>query len=276
MPAPSVRSPPWSGLTAASGQSGGVPSRPVACRAVTDDLSPTDDVPDDPTGPSLDPPRSPNFLEALKLSWGGSRTARPASGTDAQARAVNYIDRRERIIATVLGVVQVIGGIWAYTAVRSIVVKATRHPKVTVHQAHLDTLHWHHIAIYYLVVNVILGFGILGSVLAKRRALVGVMVLLGGFAFLTYGGGLVGFIYLGVGGWLIFRGRKKQATAAPAPTSRKRPAATSGAAPAPAPARKPPAASRRYTPPRDRPVPAKRKDKSEEPKPSRFPSWARR
>lgn len=237
--------------------------------------------------------KPPTFLEAIKgvfprQSLQRRPRARPASGTAADAAAVNNLDRRERLIAGFLALFQVVLGVVVYLEERRFVQHATK--KISVAKAHQDTLAYHHAAPYFLVVNVLLGILIAGGVAAKRRALVGFGVLLGGLALLSEVG-FIGVIYLGIGIWLIFRamkrnpaGARSEAGAGPAPTAGAAGRAAGQVGPAGrrasregAAVRKPPPPSKRYTPPRPARRPAPRPASSAEPeKESRLTSWLRR
>jgi hypothetical protein len=254
-------------------------------------------------GEDAGPYKPPSFIDALRQARTTGRRprprAQPATGTEADAKAVNYVDRRERLIAGFLGVFQLLLGGVLYYQMRHLVVKSSKHPKVTAHQAHLDTLNYHHIAPYVLGVNLLLALAILGGVWAKRRSLVGFTVILAGLGLFAYGGGLIGIVYLGAGIWLIFRARKRQTTSKPAAASSARGSArtgstsgrsdaaanldadrralAAGAARTAAAVRKPPPPSKRYTPPAPRRASAPKLPANPEPeKESRLTSWLRR
>ncbi len=221
-----------------------------------------------------------SFMEALKSAVPRQRRGRPrpprpkaqpATGTEEDAERVNFIDKRERLIASFLAAFQVVLGVVSYVNARHYVEHAGRH--ISVHQAHLDTINAHNSAPWLLVINLVLGLGIAGGVLSKRRALVGFTVILGGFAMNTTGGGYIGIIYLVIGMWLIFRAMKRNPRR-PAPaggggSQRTERAAPAKGAQAKVEPRKPPAPSKRYTPPRatKRPPsrPPLRKEQEEEP-----------
>lgn len=245
------------------------------------------------------PYRPPNFIEALKTVWQprlGARSrskAQPASGTDADAKAVNFLDKREQMIAGVLAGFQVLLGIVFYFELRHFVVKpSNKKPKLSVAKAHLDTINDHHLAPELLIVNVILGLATAGGVLSKRRSLVGFTLLLGGFGLLAYGGGIVGIIYVVVGLWLIFRSLRRSPSARTAGATTRAPRArgqagaqpvtdrdvlTTGAKATAAAVHGPTPASKRYTPPRPRrPSPPKSQPKAEPEKESKLMSWLRR
>lgn len=277
-----------------------------------------------------EPFKPPSFLEAIKLARprasGSSRTARssavsgstgsaarparsarpraqPATGTAADAMAVKFLDRRERMIAGGLAALQLIVATAYYFQMRRLVVKPTKKPKLTVHQAHVETLNYHHAAPWFLLINLVLGLGIGIGVFSKRRSLVGFTLILAGLGLVSYLG-IVGFVYVGVGIWLIFRARKRAVNAqaqATAGTPRRGRGATgsrtagsgpsdakvaadrrelsAGAARTAAAVRQPPVASKRYTPPKPRrttPQKAKPAVNGEEEKGSRLTSWLRR
>ncbi|MHB1988976.1 MAG: hypothetical protein ACYCSF_13520 [Acidimicrobiales bacterium] len=262
------------------------------------------ETPDSPDGNDTrpdgqEPYTPPNFLEAVKTIFqpNGPRQrtrAQPASGTEADAKAVNYIDRRERIIAGFLSIFQIVLGIVVYFEERRLVQHASnKRPKISVAQAHRDTLNYHHVAPELLIINLILGLAIAGGVLSKRRALVGFTVLLGGLGMNVSGGGVIGIVYLGIGIWLIFRSMRRTPSARAAAGSRAasarassseiaaRPArsggrSASGTAAAKA-SRRPPPPSKRYTPPSARRPALPRPGTNAEPdKESRLTSWLRR
>lgn len=232
--------------------------------------------------------RPPGFLEALKTSFqprGGNRArAQPATGSEEDARRVNYIDRRERLIASFLAGLQLVVAVVDYLVLRRVDFHASK--TLTKHKAHLETVNDHHIAIYVLLVNGLLALGIAAGVVSKRRSLVGFTILLGGFGLLSYGGGIFGLAYIGVGLWLIFRSMKRR----PAAT---RPAAAGAAAgggsiesdrralaraarATEAAVRKPPPPSKRYTPPRERrPSPTRQQATAPE-KQSKLAGWLKR
>jgi hypothetical protein len=256
--------------------------------------------------------KPPSFLEALKMSspWAGRSSrnpttgasrarrppARPASGTAAEAMAVRYLDQRERLIAAFLAVLQLILAVIFYFQMRHIVVKPTKKPKLSVHQAHVETLNFHHAAPWFLLVNAILALGILTGVVSKRRSLVGFTLILAGLGLVSYLG-IIGFIYVGAGIWLIFRARKRavnaqaQATSGAARPRRgvvdtpaspdakvaadRRELAAAAARTAAA-VRQPPAPSKRYTPPKRPVTAAKAGTNGTAAKRSRLTGWFRR
>ncbi len=104
--------------------------------------------------------KPPNFLEALKTAVqpkprpAGRAKAQPARGTDADAKAVQYIDRRERFLAGFLGVFQLVMGVYSYFYLRSVIVKPSTHaPKLSIAQAHAQTLSDHNDALMVLIVT---------------------------------------------------------------------------------------------------------------------------
>ncbi|MHB8245658.1 MAG: hypothetical protein ACYDGN_09965 [Acidimicrobiales bacterium] len=246
--------------------------------------------------------RPPGFLEAMRTSFRPARRpssrARPATGTDADAKAINYLDRREQRIGMFLGAFQIVIGVVSFVRARSVIVHASK--TISQVQAHRDTISYHQAAPYLLAINLVLGLAIEGAVLTKRRSLVGFTILIGGLSINASGGGsLIGLIYLGVGMWLVFRSLKRNpsaraARANPGPGAPGRGAArgqrasgqtqeadrralAAGARATAEAVRKPPPASKRYTPPAPRrPAPPKLPDKSEPEKQSRFTSWLRR
>ncbi|HLI44888.1 MAG TPA: hypothetical protein VKU92_10540 [Acidimicrobiales bacterium] len=258
------------------------------------------------------PYKPPNFFEALKMSspWAGRSSrnpttgasrarrppARPASGTAAEAMAVRYLDQRERLIAAFLAVLQLILAVIFYFQMRRIVVKPTKKPKLSVHQAHIESLNYHHAAPWFLLVNAILALGIVTGVISKRRSLVGFTLILAGLGLVSYLG-VIGFIYVGVGVWLIFRARKRavnaQARATTGSTRPRRGAVDTPANPdakvaadrrelaaaaarTAAAVRQPPAPSKRYTPPKRPLATAKAATNGSGEKRSRLAGWFRR
>ncbi|MGO9560003.1 MAG: hypothetical protein ACLPYW_13090 [Acidimicrobiales bacterium] len=241
-----------------------------------------------------EPFRPPGFLDALKTVFrpnGPRAKAQPATGTDADAQAVNFIDRRERLIASFLAGFQILLGVVVYFEYKRYLVRpSTKKPIVSIAQAHLDTLNYHHQAPELLAINAVLGLFIFAGVLSKRRALVGFTILLGGLGMNASGGGVIGLLYLGIGIWLVFRAMRRTPSARAAAAARAggstssgtsragRGSAKSAAASASATAvRKPPPPSKRYTPPSSRrPSPPKPALKAEPEKESRLTSWLRR
>jgi hypothetical protein len=173
---------------------------------------------------------------------------------------MNNLDRREKSIALAAAVLEV-----AYAIVVAI---ALRHPvkgtKVQVNGAILASV--------IGVPGLLLG----GGVFIGRRALVGFLALLAGLAIFSAVGPIEGFIYLGIGLWLLLKAQKynrmaREANGQPPPkslfarraelreqgasgkagsarTARTKPASTRGKANTSGPAV--PVKSKRYTPPR--------------------------
>lgn len=242
------------------------------------------------TGARAAPYRPTNVLDALRSAaqpgalsrWlqgagsgrkGQRARAQPASGTAEDARAVNYVDKRERLIATFLSAFQAVLGVLVFVRYRSYVVQPHKtKPVLSVSKAHLETLNYHHSAPEVLIINLILAAGIAVGVISKRRALIGFTVLLGGLGMTAAGGGDIGLIYLGIGLWLVFRAMKRTSSARNARAAAATAGASNGRAPRARPAstgrrgrpaagargasatsgkeRKAPAASKRYTPPK--------------------------
>jgi hypothetical protein len=203
----------------------------------------------------------------------GSRPkARPASGSAEEARAVNYVDQRERLIAGFLAVFQATLGVATYLHDRSLVVQPSKKsPRLSAAQAHIQTLNYHHDAPWLLVINLVLAVGIAAGFFSRRRALIGFTILLGGFGMTASGESLFGLVYLGIGLWLIFRamrrtsaaksGKPAMATSSSSgsrvssrPAPGRTPASGTGSTSAPPKPRRPPPPSKRYTPPRQRPA----------------------
>jgi hypothetical protein len=147
--------------------------------------------------------------EAAATSTTSGRTrAQPATGTDADAKAVNLLDRREQTIGFVLG--------FGLVALSALAYFADRHykNKDLVKQAAVR-----HAAVEVLLIFVLLGVLSLLATIFKRRALVGFFLTFSGLALSQAVGILFGLIYLGGGGWLIFRAMQRS------PKSRARQAA---------------------------------------------------
>ncbi|MGH9299209.1 MAG: hypothetical protein ACRDZT_04780 [Acidimicrobiales bacterium] len=244
-------------------------------------------------------PRPLNLVEAVRTLFvpkGPRQRAQPATGTAADAAAVNYIDRRERLIAFFLAAFQAALGIAVYLESRKFVEHTSKvKPIISAAKARSDTLSIHHLAPDLLAINLVLAVFIAGATLTKRRALVGFTILLGGLGMnASGGGGIIGIVYLGVGLWLIFRSMRRRqpmrrgtaaratghgagraAAASSAGRSAGTTRATRAAGTIPTTARAAPPPSKRYTPP----TPARRKPppKAKEPeKESRLTSWLRR
>lgn|GEM_PF-6984381 len=248
--------------------------------------------------------KPPSALEALKQPFAafrrpaaGRTKAQPASGSEDDRLRVTFIDKRERIIGFFLGGVLAALGIALYFEFRHYFDKG--HPKLT-SQAH-------HAAPEVLAIGLIVGVLIVGATFSKRRALLGFSLLLGGLAVLQTAG-IFGFVYLGVGLWMVFRALRRPR---PSPAGATAAAGTGGRANASAAARtstattatsssyhnrstkrsgfnKPsagpaaprvaPPPSKRYTPPRPnkRPAPPPEKPAAEESPGNRLTAWLRR
>ncbi len=265
-----------------------------------DTAGPSDELRDDePDAAEPAPFKPPGFLEAARTAFQpreGRKKAQPATGTAADAQAINFIDKRERLIAGFLAVFQILLGVLVYHEYSTQITVASRKLKISAAQARLDTINYHHEAPELLVINVVLGLAIGIAVLTKRRALVGFTILLGGLGMNASGGGIVGLVYLGVGIWLVFRSMRRNpkavaraAAAADAKESKGSTGATAAAGTKAAGAtsktssnkatdvRKPPPPNKRYTPPRpSRPQPLKLPPSVEPEKENRVMSWLRR
>ena len=115
------------------------------------------------------------------------------------------------------------------------------------HSANIKT---RHDAPVYLVAFLV-GFVLLSlGTLLRRRALLGFGSFLVGLEILTYASPVLGLVFLGFGFWLILRVMRKQRAEreSAAPVAPRQTNATT----------RPPAASKRYTPPRNRPPSPKR------------------
>jgi hypothetical protein len=139
----------------------------------------------------------------------GARRARaqPATGDEEDAKAVNLIDRREQTVGFVLGFGLILLSLLAYTT--------DRHYK---NKDLVKQLAVRHAAVEVLAIFALLGVLCLLATFFKRRALIGFFLTFSGLALLQTLG-LFGIIYLGGGGWLIFRAMQRS------PRSRARQAA---------------------------------------------------
>jgi hypothetical protein len=238
--------------------------------------------------------RRPSVLDTLRANplGGTPRAARPraqpASGTAEDAAAVNFVDSRERTIGIVLAVLEPLLGLVGYMHDRHYV----EHPGhgISAAKAHSDTLLYQHGAPWLLGIALILGAFIGLAVISRRRAAVGFTILLSGL-FLMQVSPLLGLVYLGLGGWMIFRMMRRRPSAASQAAGRTAGGASAGAggarpgaartsagrAAAAAAAKSAPTPSSRYTPPRPRrPAPPVQETKPEPEKESRLTSWLRR
>jgi len=137
----------------------------------------------------------------------GRAKAQPATGTEEDAKAVHQLDRREQTIGYVLGFGLVALSVLAY--------ESDRHYTNKVLTKQLAV---RHAAPEVLAIFALIGLLTLLATFFKRRALVGFVLTFGGLALLQTLG-LFGIIYLGAGGWLIFRAMQRS------PRSRARQAA---------------------------------------------------
>lgn len=175
----------------------------------------------------------------------GARAARPTpASVPGEKEIVNGLERREVIIGTVLGVIDIGLAILAFFTLHSSHIAKDRQAAGT-----------------YLVAGLIAAAIMLGGVIFRRRALLGFGSFFVGMELLTTGLLLEAVVFLFFGGWLIFRVMKKQKqdqaagryTGTIDTGGRRRGRAATAAARTPAP--KP---SKRYTPPRRR-APAPRR-----------------
>lgn len=205
-------------------------------------------------------PRTPRAPRAPARASGGASTSPARSRSQVVVPEgktlqdlINNLDRTERLVslaAAALGV--------AFSIVLAIVFAHPQHVKNSVNGPLVGAI--------IGVPSLLLG----GSVFIGRRALVGFLALLTGFAVLTLTGPY-GLVYFGIGLWLIMRAQRysraarEQGEGRPAREARRRTSSTGrdatpskrgttakgGAKARPATAApKPPAASKRYTPPR--------------------------
>ncbi len=148
----------------------------------------------------------------------GRMKAQPATGTAEDARAVNLIDRRERMVGFVLSMGLFALAVLAYSADHGY---KNHNPAK---QADVR-----HAAVEVLLIFAVLGAVTLTATLVRRRALLGFILAFAGLALLQTLG-LFGVIYLAAGGWLIFRAMKTspRSRARQAGIARKSDAGTSG------------------------------------------------
>ena len=141
----------------------------------------------------------PTAAAAVKRSWMSARPkAQPATGTAEDAQRVNYIDKRERILAYFLDAMLLAIGVTLYFVYRHYVDKSN--PKYAA-RVHAD-------AAWILVVPVLLATMVLFATLSKRRAAVGFTLLLSGVALFSFEP-LIGILYLGIGLWMVFRSMRR-------------------------------------------------------------------
>jgi hypothetical protein len=252
-----------------------------------------------------EPYRSPNAWAALKDSFTGKSRpkARPASGTEEDAQRVNYVTSRERALGFFLGFSLVVLGILVYVSDKHATRATLKYPATgkltTAQQANLNTIHA--AAPKDLIVYAALGILILVATFSKRRAAIAFTTLFAGLA-LFFTGDILGILYLGVGGWMIFKVRKQTkaigsrpagrsrttASRATSPRARSSPTSTTSASTSSEPRQigknnrqysgggsSAPTASKRYTPPKPvrRPAPSVQP----EPEPSnRLTAWLRK
>jgi hypothetical protein len=146
----------------------------------------------------------PTAATAVKRSWLASRPkARPATGTEEDAKQVNLVDRRERLIGYSLGGLLMALAVVSYFVDRHYVDKTNLKLQAQIHRE----------APWILVITLVLGLAILVATYFKRRAAVGFTLLLAGVALFN-SDFLIGIVYLGAGLWLIFRAMRKSPKAA--------------------------------------------------------------
>jgi hypothetical protein len=227
--------------------------------------------------------------------WSRGR-AQPATGTAADAAAVKFIDKRERLIGFFFGGILMVLAVVSYLEDRHLIYKSSLKTQNEVR----------HAAPEVLAILLVLGGLIVIATAMKRRAPLGFAILFSGMALLsTFGNVIFGLAYLATGLWLVFRSLRRTprgaaATAAAgtrgrggttsrasrvSPSTASSTAATTASVPgrtigrnrrvsSSSPAYKPPAASGRYTPPK----PVRRLPTVEpEPEPTnRISSWLRK
>lgn len=161
----------------------------------------------------------PSAAAAVRRSWMSSRTkAQPATGTAEDAKKVNFIDKRERLIGYFLGAMLMALAVVSYFVDRHYIDKTNLKLQAQIHRE----------APWILVITLVLALLILLATYFKRRAAVGFTLLLAGVALFN-SDFLVGIIYLGTGFWLIFRSMRRSPRNAAAGAGRAgtRPAARS-------------------------------------------------
>jgi len=249
----------------------------------------SDEEPEEPFEP-------PSAAGAIRQSLFSRGRAQPASGTAADAAAVKFIDKRERIIGFFFGGILMVLAVVSYFEDRHLIYKSSLKIQNEVR----------HAAPEVLAILLILGGLIVIATAMKRRAPLGFAILFSGMALLsTFGNVIFGIAYLATGLWLVFRSLRKTSRSAAATAgggargragttaraSRLAPSTSSstasakpsvpgrtigrnGRASSSTPAYKPPAASGRYTPPK----PVRRIPTAEpEPEPTnRISSWLRK
>jgi hypothetical protein len=147
----------------------------------------------------------PTAASALRRSFGSRTRAQPATGTDEDAKKVNFIDRRERMIGYFLGVMLVALAVVSYIVDRRYVDKSNLKLQSAIHSE----------APWILVITIALAALILLSTVFKRRAALGFTLLLAGVALFN-GDFLIGLVYLGTGLWLDFRSMRRSPRSAAA------------------------------------------------------------
>lgn len=147
----------------------------------------------------------PTAASALRRAFGSRTRAQPATGTEEDAKKVNLIDRRERMIGYFLGVMLVALAVVSYVVDRRYVDKSDLKLQAAVHSE----------APWILVITLVLAALILLSTVFKRRAALGFTLLLAGVALFN-GDFLIGLVYLGTGLWLVFRSMRRSPRSAAA------------------------------------------------------------
>ncbi len=152
----------------------------------------------------------PTAASALKRSWLAPRPrAQPATGTEQDAKKVNFLDRRETWIGYFLGVMLVALAVTSYYFDRHYIDKKNLTLQREIH----------HEAPWILGITLVLAVLILLATYFKRRAAVGFTLLLAGVALFN-SDFLIGIIYLGTGLWLVFRAMKRNPRAQAAGAAR--------------------------------------------------------
>jgi hypothetical protein len=147
----------------------------------------------------------PTAASALRRAFGSRTRARPATGSEEDAKKVNFIDRRERMIGYFLGVMLVALAVVSYIVDRRYVDKSDLKLQAAIHSE----------APWILVITLALAALIILSTVFKRRAALGFTLLLAGVALFN-GDFLIGLVYLGTGLWLVFRSMRRSPRSAAA------------------------------------------------------------
>ncbi len=147
-----------------------------------------------------EPFQPPSAASAVRQSLFSRGRAQPATGTAADAAAVKFIDKRERLIGFFFGGILMVLAVVSYLEDRHLVYKSSLKIQNEVR----------HAAPEVLAILLVLGALIVLATAMKRRAPLGFAVLFSGMALLsTFGNVVFGIAYLAVGLWLVFRSLRK-------------------------------------------------------------------